>query len=45
VDGYRAIVQTLLDLAMPSAAIRQLIGGNAAALLNLAPQAAEGRAA
>lgn len=35
VDGYRAIVKTLLDLQMPAADIRKLIGSNAAALLNL----------
>jgi hypothetical protein len=35
VDGYREIVKTLLDLQIPTADIRKLIGTNAAALLNL----------
>ena len=35
VDGYRAIVEILLDLQMPESDIRKLIGSNAAALLNL----------
>ncbi|RDV04730.1 DUF6282 family protein [Undibacter mobilis] len=35
VDGYREIVATLLDLQVPEADIRKLIGGNAASLLNL----------
>ena len=45
VDGYRAIVQMLLDLSLPVASIRQLIGGNAAALLSLPLLVAEGRTA
>jgi Family of unknown function (DUF6282) len=45
VDGYRAIVQMLLDLALPVASIRQLIGGNAAALLSLPLLVAAGRTA
>lgn len=36
VDGYRAIVEILLDLQMPEGDIRKLIGSNAAELLNLA---------
>jgi len=35
VDGFRSITQMLLDLQMPHAGIRKLIGENAAALLNL----------
>jgi hypothetical protein len=35
VDGFRAVVGTLLDLQMPDAAIRRMVGGNAAALLGL----------
>jgi hypothetical protein len=35
VDGFRSIVQMLLDLQMSSAQIRKLISANAAALLNL----------
>jgi hypothetical protein len=36
VDGYRAVVEILLDLQMSEGDIRKLIGSNAAALLNLA---------
>ncbi|MCF8476111.1 MAG: hypothetical protein K9G60_03715 [Pseudolabrys sp.] len=36
VDGYRAIVEILLDLQVADADIRKLIGSNAAGLLNLA---------
>ncbi|WP_035714703.1 DUF6282 family protein [Azorhizobium doebereinerae] len=36
VDGFRAIVQTLLDLQFPKADIRKLVGDNAASLLKLA---------
>lgn len=35
VVGFRAIVQTLLELDFPAADIRKLIGGNAASLLKL----------
>jgi hypothetical protein len=35
VDGYRAVVEILLDLQMPESDIRKLIGSNAATLLNL----------
>ncbi|MBD8664720.1 amidohydrolase family protein [Rhizobium sp. CFBP 8752] len=35
VTGFRAVVQTLLDLDFPAAEIRKLIGGNAASLLDL----------
>lgn len=35
VAGFRAIVQTLLDLDFPTPDIRKLIGGNAASLLKL----------
>src|ERR1700751_265196 len=35
VDGFRSIVQMLLDLQMPRASIRKLIAENAARLLNL----------
>lgn len=38
VDGYREIIEVLLGLQMPEADIRKLIGGNAAALLNLAAE-------
>jgi hypothetical protein len=43
VDGFRAITQMLLDLQMPAATIRQLVGGNAAAFLNLPPAQAAGQ--
>jgi hypothetical protein len=36
VDGYRAVVEILLDLQMTEGDIRKLIGSNASALLNLA---------
>lgn len=36
VDGYRAVVEILLDLQVADADIRKLIGSNAAGLLNLA---------
>lgn len=36
VDGFRAIVQTLLDLQFSNADIRKLVGENAASLLKLA---------
>ena len=36
VDGYRAVVEILLDLQMPEEDIRKLVGSNAAALLGLA---------
>jgi hypothetical protein len=36
VDGYRAVVEILLDLQMAEGDIRKLIGSNASALLNLA---------
>lgn len=36
VDGYRDIIEILLDLQVPESDIRTLIGGNAAGLLNLA---------
>jgi hypothetical protein len=35
VDGYRAVLEILLDLQVPEADIRRLIGANAATLLNL----------
>ncbi|MET0219965.1 MAG: DUF6282 family protein [Tardiphaga sp.] len=35
VDGFRSVTQMLLDLQMPTAAIKKLIGENAAAFLNL----------
>ncbi|MBR1217062.1 hypothetical protein JQ557_03605 [Bradyrhizobium sp. U87765 SZCCT0131] len=35
VDGFRSITQMLLDLQMPRAAIKKLIGDNAAAFLDL----------
>jgi hypothetical protein len=35
VDGYRAVLEILLDLQVPEADIHRLIGSNAAALLNL----------
>jgi hypothetical protein len=35
VDGYRAVVEILLDLQMSEGDIRKLIGANAATLLNL----------
>ena len=35
VDGFRSIVQMLLDLQMPDSDIRKLVGTNAAAFLNL----------
>ncbi len=38
VDGFRSIVQILLDLQMPRAAIRKLIADNAARFLNLPVQ-------
>lgn len=38
VDGYRQIVEILLDLQMSEGDIRKLIGSNAAALLNLAAE-------
>jgi hypothetical protein len=38
VDGYRAVVEILLDLQMSEGDIRRLIGSNAAALLNLAAE-------
>jgi hypothetical protein len=38
VDGFRSIVQMLLDLQTPEADIRKLIGTNAAAFLNLPPK-------
>lgn len=43
VDGFRVITQMLLDLQMPEATIRQLIGGNAAAFLDLPPIEAAGQ--
>jgi len=39
VEGYRAIVQQLLDLQFGEADIRRMISGNAAGLLNLAAPA------
>jgi len=39
VNGYREIVQTLLDLQFAEADIRKMISHNAAGLLNLAPPA------
>jgi hypothetical protein len=38
VDGFRSIVQILLDLQMPRASIRKLIADNAARFLNLPVQ-------
>lgn len=38
VDGYRAVVEILLDLQMTEGDIRKLIGSNASALLNLAAE-------
>lgn len=35
VDGFRAVTGTLLDLQMPAAAIRRMIGDNAAELLGI----------
>jgi hypothetical protein len=35
VDGYRLVVEELLNLQIPEADIRRLIGSNAAAMLNL----------
>lgn len=35
VDGFREVVGTLLDLQMPEAAIRRMVGDNAAALLGV----------
>ena len=37
VDGFRAIVATLLDLQVSEADIRRMVGGNAATLLNMEP--------
>jgi uncharacterized protein DUF6282 len=45
VDGYRAIVQQLLDLQFSEADIRRMISGNAAGLLNLATPAANQKVA
>lgn len=46
VDGFRSVTQMLLDLQMPHTAIRKLVGGNAAAFLNLpAVRAADQNAA
>jgi hypothetical protein len=45
VDGFRAIVGSLLDLQFSHADIRKMVGGNAAALLNLDNQAAVAAAA
>ncbi len=38
VEGYRAVVEILLDLQMTERDIRKLIGANASALLNLAAE-------
>jgi hypothetical protein len=38
VDGYRAVVEILLDLQMPEGDIRKLVGSNAAALLDLSDE-------
>ena len=38
VDGYRAVVEILLDLQIPEDDIRKLVGSNAAALINLPVQ-------
>jgi hypothetical protein len=35
VDGYRAVVEILLDLQMPEGDIRKLVASNAASLLDL----------
>lgn len=35
VDGFRAVVQTLLDLKVSKSDIRKLVGNNAASLLKL----------
>ena len=45
VDGYRAIVQQLLDLQFAEADIRKMISQNAAGLLNLAAPAADQKVA
>jgi len=45
VDGYRAIVQQLLDLQFSEADIRKMISRNAAGLLNLAAPAADQKVA
>ncbi|MEA2949012.1 MAG: hypothetical protein QOI40_4342 [Alphaproteobacteria bacterium] len=45
VDGYRAIVQQLLDLQFGEADIRKMISQNAAGLLNLAAPAADQKVA
>ena len=45
VDGYRAIVQQLLDLQFADADIRRMISQNAAGLLNLAAPAADQKVA
>lgn len=39
VDGFRSVVQILLDLQTPEADIRRLVGGNAAAFLNMPSRA------
>jgi hypothetical protein len=38
VDGYRAVVEILVDLPMTKGDIRKLIGSNASALLDLAAE-------
>jgi Family of unknown function (DUF6282) len=43
VDGYRSIVQMLLDLQMKSSDIRKLIADNAARFLNLPPTGSASR--
>ena len=45
VDGYRAIVQQLLDLQFSEADIRKMISRNAAGLLNLAAPAVDQKVA
>lgn len=45
VDGFRSVTQILLDLQMPHATIKKLIGDNAAAFLNLPAKRAAGQSA